>query len=227
MTEIKRVCGLCKEIFYINRNNINEAVYYDKKTYHSKCFVDICGRRVAGKSKTALKWEWVLENMETVKNESTEYFKISLDKEDVYRFILDTYDLTVIPTTVWQKISDIYDGAFKGMSIGIPPEHLLDMWRRKINTLNAIAAKNSANGRVMDSGQRLNYDLSVLVNKYDGYLKWLERQKILRAEQAADKNENIVSKSVGYDIIKNSQNTKNNQNIDKDDILDLVDDIFR
>lgn len=149
-----------------------------------------------------------------------ERFKTSLDKEDVYRFILDTYDLTVIPTTVWQKMSDIYAGTFKGMSIGIPPEHLLDMWKRKINTLNAIAAKNSANGKVMDSGQRLNYDLSVLVNKYDGYLKWLERQKILRAEQAMNKNKNTVSESIGYDIIKN------NQSIDKDDILDLVDDIF-
>jgi hypothetical protein len=220
MDEIKRVCGLCKEIFYINRNNINEAIYYDKKTYHSKCFVDICGRRAAGKSKIAPKWEWVLENMETIKNESMERFKTSLDKEDVYRFILDTYDLTVIPTTVWQKMSDIYAGTFKGMSIGIPPEHLLDMWKRKINTLNAIAAKNSANGKVMDSGQRLNYDLSVLVNKYDGYLKWLERQKILRAEQAMNKNKNTVSESIGYDIIKN------NQSIDKDDILDLVDDIF-
>ncbi len=226
MAEIKRVCGLCKEIFYINRNNINEAIYYDKKTYHSKCFVDICGRRAIRKSKTAPKWERALENIEDIKNESYRHFKILIDKEDVYRFILDTYGLTVIPTTVWQKMSDIYAGTFKGMSIGIPPEHLLDMWKRKINTLNAIAAKNSANGKVMDSGQRLNYDLSVLVNKYDGYLKWLERQKILRAEQAANKNDNIVSKSVGYDIIKNSQNTKNNQSIDKDNILDLVDDIF-
>ena len=86
--------------------------------------------------------------------------------------------------------------------------------------LTLIAAKNSANGKVMDSGQRLNYDLSVLVNKYDGYLKWLERQKILRAEQAMNKNKNTVSESIGYDIIKN------NQSIDKDDILDLVDDIF-
>ena len=220
MTKIKRVCGLCKEVFYINRNNINEAIYYDKKTYHSKCFVDIRGRRAIRKSRTAPKWEQSLEDIEAIKKESFKHFKILIDKEEVYRFILEAYGLTVIPTTVWQKISDIYAGTFKRMSAGIPPEHLLDMWKRKINTLNAIAAKNSASGKVMDSGQRLSYDLSVLVNKYDNYLKWLEKQKILRAEQDVNKNENIISESIVDDIIKNNQNTY------KDDILDLVDDIF-
>lgn len=71
----------------------------------------------------------------------------------------------------------------------------------------------------MNVDQRINYDLSVLVNKYDSYLKWLEKQKILEAEKEIEKNENIVGKTIGY---VNQKAEKNNS----DDISDLVDDIF-
>jgi hypothetical protein len=106
------------------------------------------------------------------------------------------------------------------MSFGIPPEHLLDMWKRKIDMLNGIASRNETKGIKMKPDQRINYDLSILVNKYDSYLKWLEKQKIIEAERETAKNENIVGKSIGYMATK--QSNKN----DSDDISDLVDDIF-
>lgn len=37
---ISRVCACCNQSFYIDKDNINDAIYYDKKTYHSKCFID-------------------------------------------------------------------------------------------------------------------------------------------------------------------------------------------
>ena len=105
------------------------------------------------------------------------------------------------------------------MSFGIPPEHLLDMWKRKIDMLNGIASRNTTKGKSMNADQRINYDLSVLVNKYDSYLKWLEKQRIIEAEKEIEKNENIVSKSIGYVSHKTEKNNS-------DDISDLVDDIF-
>lgn len=120
---------------------------------------------------------------------------------------------------MWQKLGNIYNGTFKGMSVGIPPEHLLDMWRRKMDMLNGIASRNSTKGITMNIDQRINYDLSILINKYDSYLKWLEKQKILEAEKETEKNENIVGKSVGY--ISQKENSNNS-----DDISGLVDDIF-
>ena len=59
-----------------------------------------------------------------------------------------------------------------------------------------------------------------MINKYDSYLKWLEKQKIIEAEKEMEKNENIVAKSIGYIVSNNSD--KNNS----DDISALVDDIF-
>lgn len=218
---IKRKCGKCGETFYINKDSINEAVYYDKKTYHIKCFEEISDKRAKSKDiRVYPKWRWVSENMSTVKKESYVHLKTAVYKEEIYDFIKDAYDLTVIPTTVWQKISDIYAGTFKGMTEGIPPEYLLDMWKRKIKMLNGIAEKNSAKGREMSPYNRLNYDLAVLVNKYDSYLKWLEKQKIIQAEMTSEDNENIVRKYIGQNI------TENNEEAEREDITDLIDDIF-
>ena len=217
---IKRKCSCCGEDFYISKDNIDDAIYYDKKTYHSSCFINICNKRSQMKREdVSQKWTWVLNHLDSIKQESYEHLKLAVIKEDVFNFIKDAYDITIIPTTVWQKLSNIYNGTFKGMTYGIPPEHLLDMWERKIDMLNGIANRNSTKGKTMNTDQRINYDLSVLVNKYDSYLKWLEKQKILEAEKEIEKNENIVGKTIGYVIQKAEKNNS-------DDISDLVDDIF-
>ncbi len=217
---IKRKCSCCEEYFYINNENIEDAIYYDKKTYHSSCFINICNKRFKMKREDiSQKWTWILNNLPSIKQESYEHFSIAIAKENVFDFIRNAYDVTIIPTTIWQKLASIYNGTFKGMTFGIPPEHLLDMWKRKIDMLNGIAEKNKIKGNPMSTDQRINYDLTVLVNKYDSYLRWLEKQKILEAEKEIEKNENIVGKSVGYVAQKVSSNNS-------DDISGLVDDIF-
>ena len=218
---IKRKCGCCGEYLYINKNNIDDAIYYDKKTYHSSCFINICKKRSANKRvDISEKWNWVYNHIKSIKNDTYLHFIDLIEKDEVYQFIKEAYDLTIIPTTVWQKLSNIYEGTFKGMSVGIPPSDLLDMWKRKIDMLNGIAKKNETKGIHMQPDQRLNYDLSILVNKYDSYLRWKEKQRILEAEKETEKTQNIVSQSIGY--------TKNisQDNNETDDISDLVDDIF-
>ena len=220
-TSIKRKCGCCGEYLYINKNNIDDAIYYDKKTYHSSCFINICKKRSANKRvDISEKWNWVYNHIKSIKNDTYLHFIDLIEKDEVYQFIKEAYDLTIIPTTVWQKLSNIYEGTFKGMSVGIPPSDLLDMWKRKIDMLNGIAKKNETKGIHMQPDQRLNYDLSILVNKYDSYLRWKEKQRILEAEKETEKTQNIVSQSIGY--------TKNisQDNSETDDISDLVDDIF-
>lgn len=217
---IKRKCGCCGEDFYISNENIEEAIYYDKKTYHSSCFINICNKRSKMRREDiSQKWKWVLNNLESIKKDSFRHLRVAITKEVIFDFIKDAYDITIVPTNVWQKLGNIYNGTFKGMSVGIPPEHLLDMWKRKMDMLNGIASRNSTKGINMSIDQRINYDLSILINKYDSYLKWLEKQKILEAEKEIEKNENIVGKSVGYVIQKENDNSS-------DDISGLVDDIF-
>lgn len=221
---IKRKCACCREYFYINKNNVKEAIYYGKNTYHSSCFIDICQKRSKAASKNiSEKWSKVLNNIDAIKNKSADHFNNMILKDDIFNFIRDTYDITVVPTVIWRKLDSIYEGTYKGMSCGIPPEHLLDMWTRKIDMLNSLANKNVTQGKKMSTEQRISYDLSVLINKYDSYLKWLEKQKILEAEKNTNQSTSIVGQIVDYVSLNNQLDDKR---IDNRNISDLVDDIF-
>lgn len=220
---IKRKCSCCGEYLYITKNSINKAVYYDKKTYHSDCFDKLCQKRIISKrANVSEKWIEIYNRINLIKSDTYEHFVTAITQEEIFQFIKETYDLKIIPTPVWQKLSNIYAGTFKGMTVGISPMDLIDMWHRKIDMLNGIAKKNELKGIKMLPEQRLTYDLSILINKYDSYLRWKEKQKILEAEKKQGTMENIVNQSVGY--IKPSEETlPSNTN----DISDLVDDIFR
>lgn len=139
-------------------------------------------------------------------------------KRKIFNFILEHYDITCLPKHMFIKLNSIYSGTFKGMSNGILPTELLDMWDRKLSYLNKIANSNITKGKIMSPIQRINYDLSILVNKYDGYKKWKRQQEILEQEQS---EQNIEKQIV---MIGNIQNEKIEKNTD--DISDLVDDIF-
>lgn len=216
---IKRKCAYCGDCISISNNNISEVIYYDKKTYHSKCFLDICQKRSKRKD-VSEKWLSVLNNLSEIKKQSYSHFTQAITKEEIFEFIKSTYSITIIPSTVWQKLASIYDGTFKGMSEGIPPEHLLDMWQRKIKMLNDIAYSNQLKGKKMTPQQRISYDLSILINKYDSYLGWLERQKILETQNNVADNDMHMTRYISQNSPKHSEQSR------EDDISDLVDDIF-
>ena len=219
---IKRKCGCCGETLYINKNNISNAIYYDKKTYHSSCFADMCQKRITSKrTNISAKWTFINDHIDSIKKDTYSHFVKAIEQDEIFEFIKESYDLTIIPSTVWQKLNNIYHGTFKGMSSGIPPSDLLDMWKRKIDMLNGLAKENEVKGIQMQPENRLIYDLSVLINKYDSYVRWKEKQKILEADNEAGKTQNIVSQSIGYTNMAK-------RDVDSaDDISDLVDDIFR
>lgn len=219
---LKRKCACCGEFLYITKQNVSDAIYYDKKTYHSKCFEELYKKRILSKNKvSSSKWKWVSDNIEKIKLETYDHIINMIAKDDVYNFIRDTYDLTVVPSSVFQKLHNIYQGTFKGMSVGIPPVQLLDMWKRKIGMLDNIADKNRTMGNKMSPEHRLNYDLSILINKYDSYIKWLEKQKILEIEQKQIEKKDNITKTIINTKIKPINETS-----ESDDILDLVDEIF-
>ncbi len=218
---IIRKCACCNKDVCITKNNIDDAIYYGKKTYHSSCFISICNKRSnSNRSDISSKWTNILNNLDIIRHDTYIHFIEAIYKDEIFQFIQDKYDIKIIPTTIWQKLSDIYNGKLRGMGTTIPPEDLLDMWKRKIDMLNRISSNNELNGKHMNTVQRLSYDLSILVNKYDSYLKWKEKQKILESEKVLKSEPNIVSQA----IVHLSSNILNKN--DNDDISDLVDDIF-
>lgn len=221
---IERICGKCKETIYISYENIDKVIYYGKRTYHRDCFIEVCKKRMAHRREDiSVKWTEIYNNLPQIEISSYKHFETELKKNAVYLYMKEAYDVTIVPTYVWQKLAGIYNGSFT-LSSGIPPEHLLDMWQRKMGFLNKVAEQNASKGKEMDVGQRISYDLSILVNKYDSYLRWLEKQKILAAENEAYKQNNtiLVKNSVGY----KPQTQQTDNDFMDDDISALVDEIF-
>lgn len=219
---IKRKCECCKEEVLIGKENISDFIYYDKKTYHSKCFTNVCKKRMVSKrSDVSVKWEKIYNSINSIQSDSFTHFMSSLVKEDIFYFIQYSYDITVVPSSVWQRIADINSGNYKTLhGNGIPIEHLYDMWTKKIDMLNSIYSQNVASGNKMDTTRRLNYDLAILVNKYDSYKKWLEKKRINDIENETIKSDTLVHEM--HIQRQDIQNTKDNE----DDISSLVDDIF-
>lgn len=221
---VVRICGECVNEngsnIIIYRNECKDVVLFENKYYHTECFKKLCELKLS--KRKIKKWINALNNIGEYEQNAKESINEYFDKDDVYRFIISTYDLAIVPSYIWIKLDKIYKGGLNGMSVGIPPAHLYDMWKRQITNLNKIYDNNKRKGKEMDKVQRLNYDLSILVNKYDSYLTWLNQQKIL-AEQSRkeqqEKKEKIDYKKISDMKIQSSEKNE-------DDIEQLLDELF-
>lgn len=221
-SKVTRNCAECIEengsSIVIYRNECNGILLFGGKYYHTKCFIEMCNKKIS--SRKTKKWIDALNNIETLEQDAINATEDHFFKDDVYKFIISTYDIAVIPSYIWIKLNKIYSGEFQGMSTGIQPAHLCDMWKRQISFLNKIYDQNKTKGKNMDKIQRLNYDLSVLVNKYDSYLVWIEQQKILERETVQKQQKKL--EQIDYQRLSNL----NQVNEQKDDIDTLLDELF-
>lgn len=234
MKEIKKKCFCCKKDILIQSDD-NELIYYDKHYMHTDCFVNWCNEKKTPKRKNALLniEKYMLEANKEIKTlfesknisenkirqfnqQAMDEIKKWFDGSDLCSFIKQVYDIKVVP---WQRIKKVINGDDK--SDGIPADDLLDMWDRKLEWLNSVAEKKKMTSP-MTQEQRVLYDLAILKNKYNSYLQWKEKQKILEIEQAIEreKGQNIITNSMAF------VTQKQNDIGESDDISDLVDDIF-
>ena len=64
--------------------------------------------------------------------------KEKFDKKILYDFLQETYNVTKFPKHFFIKMASIFNGKLEGLSKPIKPEHLYDMWVKKINYLKGI-----------------------------------------------------------------------------------------
>ena len=99
------------------------------------------------------------------------------------------------------------------------------MWKRKLDFLLKQNEKLVRKNGEVDASSLIMYDLAILINKYDSYCKWKERQKIIEAENK--KNTENITNTVGFTNAIRIDNKKAGENSElDDDLLGLVDDIF-
>ena len=179
---ITRKCKCCKEYLDIEKDNF---VYYKKRYYHFDCAIN----ETLDRKNNKLSKEQCVDKFTQLQNENREEINNIINKERLYKWLQNTYNTVVLPSYFYIKMDEIFSGIYKGLSKEISPEDLLDMWTRKKNELDRINDSNSRKGKNLIGVARINYDLAILLNKYDSYLKWKEKQRIIEQERQQVKDD--------------------------------------
>lgn len=158
----------------------------------------------------------VLKTLIKDQERSMEIAREEFEIQKLYEFLYKTYYVVSLPIPFKNKIQKLIKGEVDGISKPIPPEDIVDMWKRKKNELDKIYTYNKSKGKVFDRTERISYDLAVLLGKYDSYLEWKERERIKAASTTQ------VSGMLETSIGKHQQNSE----VFENDIADILDDLF-
>jgi hypothetical protein len=212
---ITRKCTICKQLIQIENEDI---VYNKEKYFHFNCFINSCLR----KKRNKLSKEELIIQAKNLQKENYYIIKNIIDKAKLYYWIQHTYNLVVLPSYFFIKMDNIYDGNYKGLSKGIPAEDILDMWQRKKNELDKIADTNKKKDKYIDGIGRINYDLAILLNKYDSYLKWKDKQRLFENDEN-QKLKELQQEKINFNNVNKIIDT---QQKNENSINNLIDEIF-
>lgn len=170
------------------------------------------------------KEKMVKDELEILKKKANSKKRESNRKQNLNNLITyfkEIYCVTVFPKYFYTKLAQINNGTYKGVLNGIPYEDLLEMFKIKQKQLDKISFNKSRKGESIKGIQRINYDLAILINKYDEYLSWKNKQKVLANQSVIDNKNEENEIKIDYSKINNTKKE------DKDiGIFDIVNDIY-
>lgn len=173
--QITRKCSLCKELIDIQGD---DYLVQNKSFKHILCWAN---DKYTKQKRTTYTFEECLA-LATQKGESSrpaikEQIEGELVMKNLLDFIADTYQIVNFPQYFFVKINEVLNGTRKGLRVAIPPDHLLDMWKRRMPKLDKIHVQTVTMGKDIQGIGRVYYDLGVLVGEYESYLKWKQQQQ--------------------------------------------------
>lgn len=208
----ERICQ-CRCGYFIDTTK-DSYVKIKKGCYHTECYIKKLENdkdKLSHEEAKAIAFELATKTFE-------ENFKKSQEQKEDGVFIswlCQQYDIVMLSSRFYDVRNKIYKGTYKNMSMAIKREHLEDMWRQKMNYLNKVNDRNRRMGKVIEGEQRVFYDLAILINKYDDYLNWLDKNKI-RADVDTPDVTTMTDNKV-YDNLIAKPQTKNEQQDDVDE----------
>lgn len=135
-------------------------------------------------------------------------------------WLYSQYDVSFLPKHFFINLNKVYSGTYKNLNKPVPVEDLFEMWKRKMPYLRKVYEKNKRCGKKMEGVARINYDLAIILTKYDSFLKWKEEQKLLQI-QSSQKEMDINYNNIRTKIKGNTSDKTINNN----DITDILNEI--
>lgn len=177
-----RKCKWCEEKDIIsNKENTEGVVYFKKSYYHQECFKQFCASKMSAKKPT-IDWSEILNNISQWQNDAKVMMREAVFKDELYEFLMRSYNLSCMSTRIYKHFSDIYKGEYKGLAYAIGPEELLSEWKFYLEQLRANRSYKS-----MSNDQALIYDMAVILGKNAEYRELMEKKKIEAQVKQAQK----------------------------------------
>lgn len=221
MRVITRKCSVCKEPIVIGNNYDGYFIEYkgnNSSCTHTKCYIDYHTTKKR-KPKTI---EECNEFINLCNEQAKSVEKKQNIRNELYDFLFEMYNISFFPNYFYIKMDSVYKGTYKNLNRPVPPEDLLDMWRQKRNYLDRVAEQNRKKGTEISGVNRVNYDLAILLSRYDAYLKWKEQQELAVAE-VNDSKKRSIERIEYTDVIRPSGNKQTNKaGIDINSMLDEI-----
>lgn len=128
-------------------------------------------------------------------------------------YLCKRYGLIKLTPGIKRRLTEAYES-----SLHVKPDRLLSCWRQMEQYLNNARSQNVARGNDMSGTALLGYDLSVVLNKYESFMRYIT---------AAEKQNEEVSDAM--DLHELTQNVlKYNKPKIKElkNVSDLVEEIY-
>ena len=216
--ETTRKCQYCQEYIVLEEHDALIGEGKIVKFFHNDCFIK---KMTTKKIKPVRVDEATLIANNLFKN-SLGRINYRITLHHFYKWVQKRYDVVVLPNKFYTKMASIFDGTYIGLSRGIPVKHIFDMWKRKLKELRSINIYNRKKGNIIEGINLINYDLAVIINKYDSYLNWLNKMEILREQRLEDK-EDFGKQKINYKKISIVNNSDDNEN--ELDIVNILNEV--
>lgn len=224
---VERKCNACKNVVKIDRENASDVIYFKKLYYHKQCFIEMAERK--SKQKRGSKQQWVdaLENLKELEDATKQMLVDQMlmvrDTDELNNYLLQHYNVTTIDSRFWQIVRDLGNGIYRNKRCKkVDLDTLYGAWvwgQRKLDDINKFNKQNNKGPKT--DGERLFYDIAIIVKHLDDYKKHQDREKSKKEEIASMAKNNIA---INYDTLN-----KMSQSKEQEDILDisaLLDEIF-
>jgi hypothetical protein len=136
--------------------------------------------------KPTINWGEILNNIPQWQNDAKTMMAEAVAKDDLYHFLLDSYNLSLINGKTWKDFDLIYKGTYRRLSYAIGPEELFNEWQYYLDYL-----RECRKFKTMTNDQALNYDLVVILCKNAEYREIMAKKKTEAQVREAQKSAEV------------------------------------
>lgn len=225
MKEILRKCKVC-DATRTRTIKVDEGkfIYYKSSYFHYNCFI----KHIVDTDKLTYEEAKLFADKMVIKTSKSKTVNNSIDRDRLTYWIYENYNINVLSALFFQKLKQINDGTY-AMRINTPITYydLLQIFKKMKTYLDKVNYKNERKGKKIDISKRINYDLAIVINNYDEYLKWKQKQKTEEIENNKIKTDFDIKKDIQINNISVLQKEKNkNDKNEEIDIANILDEVF-